>query len=117
MAMATEGSGDSATGAAVGPVLMAGAVANAIVAVIRARHPAAVVTDRGSYLRVVAPGQCSLTRAGVEAVLRQPFRLPGDLERVMTSFRGRFQVSSDGASWSDGTEGVAANAPALPGSR
>jgi MmoB/DmpM family len=103
MAMPPEGTAEGATSAVVGPVLMAGPVTNAIIAVIRDRHPEAVVMDRGSYLRVLVPGRCSFGRASVEAVLRQPFRLPGDLERVMTSFRGRFQVSADEASWSEGT--------------
>jgi hypothetical protein len=78
---------------------MAGPVTDAIVAVIRRDHPAAEVTDRGSYFRVVVPGWCAVRRADVEAVLGRPFRLPGDLERVMTSFRGRFAVSADEASW------------------
>jgi hypothetical protein len=84
---------------AAGPVLMAGPVTDAIVAVIRNQHPEAEVSDRGSYLRVLVPGRCSIERASVEAVLRRPFQLPGDLERVMTSFRGRFQVTADEASW------------------
>lgn len=79
--------------------MMAGPVTSAIVAVIRERHPAAEVTDRGSYLRILVPGGCSIERTTVEAVLRKPFHLPGDLERVMTSFRGRFQVTADQASW------------------
>ena len=82
-----------------GPVLMAGPVTDAIVAVIRNHHPGAEVTDRGSYLRVLVRGGCTIERGDVEAVLRGPFRLPGDLERVMTSFRGRFQVNEDQASW------------------
>jgi hypothetical protein len=85
--------------AVVGPVLMAGPVTTAIVAVIRDKHPDVQVTDRGSYLRVLVPGRCVIGRAHVEAVLRRPFHLPGDLERVMTSFRGRFQVTADEASW------------------
>lgn len=83
----------------VGPVLTAGPVTDAIVAVIRDQHPGAEVTDRGSYLRVLVPGRCAFSRARVEAALRRPFRLPGDLERVMTSFCGRFQVSAEEASW------------------
>jgi len=104
----TAQTGEGPASAAVGPVLIPGPVTNAIIAVIRDRHPMAVVMDRGSYLRVLVPGRCSLGRASVEAVLRQPFRLPGDLERVMTSFRGRFQVSTEEASWNDGPKEAAA---------
>ena len=58
-------------GECVGPVLTAGAVAEAII-------------------------------AAIESALSRSFRLPGDLEQVMPSFRGRFQVSEDQASWSLG---------------
>ena len=87
--------------AAVGPVLMAGRVADAIVAAIQKENVGVQVTDRGSYLRVAVPGRCQVSRAAIEAALDQPhpFRLPGDLERVMPSFSGRFQVSEDAAAW------------------
>jgi hypothetical protein len=105
--MGTEGTATGDAGsdeAAVGPVLMAGPVTTAIVTVIRNQHPDVQVTDRGSYLRVLVPGRCAIDRADVEAVLRRPFQLPGDLERVMTSFRGRFQVTADEASWTGTTK-------------
>jgi hypothetical protein len=84
---------------AVGPVLSSGRVASAIVAAIRDENPVVEVTDRGSYLRVLAPGRCLVSRAAIEAALGQPFRLPGDLERVMPSFRGCFRVDAEHASW------------------
>jgi hypothetical protein len=58
-----------------------------------------VVIDRGSYLRVLVPGQCRVSRAAIATALCQPFFLPGDLERVMPSFRGRFQVTDEQATW------------------
>jgi toluene monooxygenase system protein D len=85
--------------AAVGPVLSAGRVADAILAAIQKENVDVRVTDRGSYLRVTVPGRCQVSRSAIEAALHQPFNLPGDLERVMTSFSGRFQVSEDGAAW------------------
>lgn len=85
---------------AVGPVLSSGRVAAAIVAAIRDENPGVEVTDRGSYLRVLVPGRCRVSRAAIEAALGGPFRLPGDLERVMPSFRGSFQVDAEQASWS-----------------
>jgi len=107
----------TAEGGAVGPVLMVGPVTDAIVSVIRQHHPQAEVVDRGSYLRVLVPGRCAVSRAQVEVALRRPFRLPGDLERVMTSFRGRFAVSAEEASWTSASGTGSSFAPAAPGSR
>lgn len=84
----------------VGPVLAAGPVADAIVAAIRRENDRVEVTDRGSYLRVLVPVRCAVSRAAIESVLSRSFRLPGDLEQVMPSFRGRFHVSEEQASWS-----------------
>jgi len=89
----------------VGPVLAAGPVAEAIIAAMRRENDGVEVTDRGSYLRVLVPARCAVSRAGIESALSRSFRLPGDLEQVMPSFRGRFQVSEDQASWSLGAPG------------
>jgi toluene monooxygenase system protein D len=86
----------------VGPVLAAGPVADAIIAAIRRENDGVEVTDRGSYLRVLVPARCAVSRAAIESALSRSFRFPGDLEQVMPSFRGRFQVSEDQASWSLG---------------
>jgi hypothetical protein len=86
----------------VGPVLAVGPVADAIIAAIRSENASVEVTDRGSYLRVLVPSRCAVSRAAIESALSRAFRLPGDLEQVMPSFRGRFQVSEDQASWSLG---------------
>jgi toluene monooxygenase system ferredoxin subunit len=83
----------------VGPVLQAGPASTAVIAAIRESNPEAAVVDRGAYLRVLAPGSCRVTRAGIERHLGQPFRLPGDLEQVMSSFKGRLTVSEDHATW------------------
>jgi toluene monooxygenase system protein D len=86
----------------VGPVLTSGRVADAIVVAIKEENPGAQVTDRGSYLRVLVPRRCRVTRVAIETALSRPFHLPGDLELVMPSFRGRFFVSADQACWSVG---------------
>jgi hypothetical protein len=86
----------------VGPVLMAGTVADAIVAAVQRDNPGVTVQDRGAYLRVGVAGRCVLRRASVEAVLGQVFALPGDLERVMLSFVGSLHVDRDEAAWTDG---------------
>jgi len=92
--------GDLDMAGRVGPVLEAGEVAQAIVDAIRAQHPDARVVDRGSYWRVLVAGSCRITRAAIEARLGRPFVLPGDLERVMPSFKGKLLLSEDEVSWS-----------------
>ena len=84
-------------GEQVGPVLQGGAAAQAVVAAIRTLNRQVEVLDRGAYLRVLVPGRCLVTRAAIEAELRAPFRLPGDLERVMPSFKGRLSLSDEQA--------------------
>src|SRR5687768_16749615 len=93
---------DRATVNEVGPVLLAGRVADAIVAAIRKQNPGVRVTSRGSYLRVAVPDRCEVHGRVVEQILGEPFRLRQDLERVMPSFRGRLSLSEDVASWQAG---------------
>jgi toluene monooxygenase system ferredoxin subunit len=83
----------------VGPVLQAGPLGEAVVAAIRALNAGVRVVDRGADLRVLCPGPCVVTRAEIEARTGAPFRLPGDLEQVMSSFKGRFHVSEVEAHW------------------
>lgn len=84
----------------VGPVLEAGEAAQAVIAAIRELNPGLEVRDRGAYLRVRVPRRCVVTRDAIERSLGRPFLLPGDLECVMPSFQGRFQVSEQEAVWS-----------------
>jgi len=83
----------------VGPVLETGDVARALIAAMRESNKELVVQDHGSYLRVLAPGRCSIQRQHVEKSLGRPFRFPGDLEAVMPSFKGALQVNADQAEW------------------
>jgi toluene monooxygenase system ferredoxin subunit len=83
----------------VGPVLQSGPVGEAVVAAIRALNADARVLDRGAYLRVLCPGRCVVTRAAIEEQTGATFRLPRDLELVMSSFKGRFAVSESEARW------------------
>jgi hypothetical protein len=82
-----------------GPVLDGGAVARAVVAAICNENPGTTIQDRGSYVRVLCEGRCRVTREAIERVLGRPFQLPGDLEVIMPSFRGRFEVTEDAAAW------------------
>lgn len=84
----------------VGPVLENNEAARAVIAAMRESSPALEVQDRGSYLRVLAPERCAVRREAVERLLGKPFRLPGDLEALMPSFKGAFRVTSDEAVWS-----------------
>jgi hypothetical protein len=89
----------------VGPVLVRGAVADALIAIIRARHPDAQVHDRGAYLRVQVRGLCQLGRTDVEARLGRPFVLPADLEEVMPSCQGSLTITEDQVIWQAGSSG------------
>jgi hypothetical protein len=83
----------------VGPVLRTGLVADAVIAAIRQHHAETVILDRGAYRRVLVPGRCVVTRAAIEAHLGRPLHFPGDLEKVMPAFKGRFAVSEECAVW------------------
>lgn len=83
----------------VGPVLSAGREAEAVVSAIRALNEDVTVLDRGAYLRVLVPHRCVVTRVAIEKTLGGSFRLPGDLELLMPSFKGFLRVSEDEAVW------------------
>jgi toluene monooxygenase system protein D len=84
----------------VGPVLQAGALASATVAAIRDLNPEVVVVDRGAYLRVLAPRKCVVTRESIEKHLGRPVRFPGELETVMSAFKGSIRLTEDEVVWS-----------------
>lgn len=84
----------------VGPVLQASLAADAVVAAIRELNEGVQIAHRGSYIRVLCPDRCTVTRRVIEAHMGQPFRLPGDLEQIMPSFKGRLSMTEDDASWS-----------------
>ena len=83
----------------VGPVLQAGALTNAIVAAIRDLNTDVIVVDRGAYLRVLAPRACMVTRVAIEKHLGRPMRFPGELETVMSAFKGAIRLTQDEAAW------------------
>lgn len=83
----------------VGPVLEAGEIAEAVIAAIRSLNSDVLVEDRGSYLRVLGPSPCMVTRAAIEQALGRPFLLPSDLERIMLSFKGTFNMTAERAEW------------------
>ena len=83
----------------VGPVLQAGTLSNAIVAAIRDLNAEVIVVDRGAYIRVLAPRTCTVTRVSIEKHLGRPMRFPGELETVMSSFKGAIRLTQDEAVW------------------
>ena len=83
----------------VGPVLQAGPLAATVIAAIRELNPVVEIVDRGAYLRVMCQGRCRVTRAALERHRGGAFRLPVDLESVMSSFKGRLSMSEDEACW------------------
>jgi len=83
----------------VGPVLEVGTVAQAITTAIRELNRDVEIRDRGAYVRVLVTARCRVTREAIERALGAAFRLPGDLELVMPSFKGRFSVTEDEAVW------------------
>ena len=83
----------------VGPVLQSGPIANAIIAAIMDLNQDVVVVDRGAYVRVLVPQCCVVTRSAIENHLGRPFRFPGELETVMSAFKGSLQLNQDDAAW------------------
>lgn len=83
----------------VGPVLQAGPVANAIIAAIKDLNQDVMVVDRGAYVRVLVPRCCVVTRSAIEHYLGRSFRFPGELETVMSAFKGSLQLNHDNVAW------------------
>jgi hypothetical protein len=83
----------------VGPVLARGALCDAVLRALEEENPRLACVDRGAYVRVYVPVRCVLPRAAVERHTGQPFRLPGDLEGIMPSFKGRLRMTEDEAVW------------------
>jgi hypothetical protein len=83
----------------VGPVLQSGTVANAIIAAMKDLNQDVMVVDRGAYVRVLVPRYCVVTRSAIEEHLGRSFRFPGELETVMSAFKGSLQLNQNDAAW------------------
>jgi toluene monooxygenase system protein D len=83
----------------VGPVLQVGALSEAIVTAIRDLNADVIVIDRGGYLRVLVPHRCIVTRSAIERHLGRSVRFPGELETVMSAFKGMLKLTDDQAVW------------------
>ena len=83
----------------VGPVLQSGTVADAIIAAIKELNEDVMVVDRGAYVRVLVPQSFVVTRSAIEKHLGRPFRFPGELETVLSAFKGSLELNQDDAAW------------------
>ena len=83
----------------VGPVLQSGAVATAIIAAIKDLNEDVMVVDRGAYVRVLVPRCCVVTRSAIEKHLGRSIRFPGELETVMSAFKGSLELNQNDAAW------------------
>jgi hypothetical protein len=83
----------------VGPVLRAGPLTRAVQAAILELNPLAEFLDHGSYVRVLVPGACRLSRQLLEKHAGTAVSFPRDLESVMASFKGRLTLNEDEARW------------------
>lgn len=86
-------------GDGVGPVLTGHPRAQAVLEAIRRLNPSIEIHNRGSYIRVLAPRRCLVTRSAIEDILRQPFDFRAELEIMMPSFKGRMRLDDDEAVW------------------
>lgn len=84
---------------AVGPVLISSEITDKVVAAIKTLNKNVEIQDRGSYIRILTPLQCKLTREAVQEQTDLPFVLPDDLELIMPSFKGILTISKDEAVW------------------
>jgi hypothetical protein len=83
----------------VGPVLISGMCADAVVSAIRAENSAVEVLTQAGYLRVLVPGRCQVSATNIERALGRQFVLPRDLEQIMPSFKGKLRVNGASAVW------------------
>lgn len=83
----------------VGPVLVTTPLGEAMLAAIGRENAAWRVLRRGGLVRVLVKGRCSLRRELVEEEWGQRVTFPGDLERVMPSFKGHLLIDADQAVW------------------
>ena len=103
-------------GNGVGPVLTGHPRAQAVLEAIRRLNPSVEIHNRGSYMRVLAPRRCLVTRSAIEDILRQPFDFRAELEIMMPSFKGRMRLDDDEAVWTF-EDGVISGEPASPTGR
>ncbi len=85
----------------VGPVLLAGEFADAVIEALRADNlnTELQLFSRVSYVRVLGEGPLKLRRDSLEDMLGRSMRFPGEVEVNLSSFAGRIKVGSDEIEW------------------
>jgi len=83
----------------VGPVLVDGALSDAVVAALRLRNEGLSVRGEGAYVRAECAERCVLRCDDVEAILGEPFLLPQSLDAIMLSFSGKLHIDRREANW------------------
>ena len=85
---------DTARRNAVGPVLRAGEVADAVVEALQEDNPGKEfrVEDRVAYVRAETEGECVVRAETVARVLGRPFKI-AELEVNLSSFSGRIETT------------------------
>ena len=85
---------DAARNNAVGPVLRAGEVADAVVEALQEDNPGKefTVEDRVAYVRAETEGECIVRAETVAQVLGRPFKI-AELEVNLSSFSGRIETT------------------------
>lgn len=86
----------------VGPVLRATGVGRRLAELLVETNEGAASIDRGSYLRVHAPGRCVLLASDL-ALAGSELGLRAELERTMLSFAGRLELDDRQAVFVDGS--------------
>jgi toluene monooxygenase system protein D len=84
----------------VGPVIRAGALAEAVIAAVEEDNPGhdVVVVDRDDYVRIHTSQRCRLSRASLEKHYGQRYPL-SLLEIDMPAFKGRLRTRMDEYVW------------------
>jgi toluene monooxygenase system protein D len=85
---------------AVGPVLRMCDEVELVISAIEDDNPDTEieVIDRGSYVRVQAPGRLRVTEVSLQRHLGPSFELRS-LEMMLSSFAGRIETTSDEINW------------------
>lgn len=86
-------------GPLVGPTVQSSAMGQAVVTAISEQNSDVRVLDRGSYLRVEAPSPCRLSRPFLERHWDRAIEFPGDIELILSSFKGRMTLNADQITW------------------
>jgi len=81
---------------AVGPVLRAGEMADAMIQALEEDNPDKefVIQDHIAYVRIETDGECIVRRETLERALGRPVQMP-EIEVSLTSFSGRIETHDD----------------------